>query len=91
MGILEGMACGLKPVIHNFPGADQIFPGECLFNISEAFCQQVCCEQYEPRKYREFVEQRYPQRKQLSEINRLLLRFEAEIGAGKMSAVSGRR
>jgi glycosyltransferase involved in cell wall biosynthesis len=91
MGLLEGMACGLKPVIHNFPGADQIFPSGYIFNISEEFCQQVCSEHYEPRIYREFVEQRYPLRKQLSEINKLLLRFEAEIDAGKMSAASGRR
>ena len=91
MGVLEGMACGLKPVIHNFPGADQIFPSECLFNISEEFCQQVCCERYEPRRYRGFVEERYALRKQLSAINKLLLRFEAEIDAGKMSASSGRR
>ncbi len=91
MGLLEGMACGLKPVIHNFPGADQIFPHECLFNISEEFCQQVCSEHYEPRRYRGFVENRYQLRKQLSEINKLLLRFEAEIDAGKLSVASGSR
>lgn len=91
MGLLEGMACGLKPVVHNFPGADQIFPHECLFNISEEFCQQVCSENYQPERYREFVERRYPLDKQLSEINRLLLSFEAEIDAGKMSIPSERR
>ncbi len=91
MGLLEAMACGLKPVVHNFPGADQIFPRECLFNISEEFCQQVCSEHYQPVRYREFVERKYPLAKQLSGINKLLLRFEAEIDAGKMSTSSGRR
>ena len=41
-GLLEGMACGLKPVVHNFPCAGQIFPSEFLFNISEEFCEQIC-------------------------------------------------
>jgi len=56
MGVLEGMACGLKPVIHNFPGADQIFPKEHLFNISEEFCEQIYSDNYEPAEYRRFVE-----------------------------------
>jgi len=82
MGILEGMACGLKPVIHNFPGSDQIFPSEYLFNISEEFCGQVCDANYEPEKYRRFVEERYPLDKQLNSINKLFLKFESEIEAG---------
>ena len=91
MGPLEGMACGLKPVIHNFPGADQIFPSENLFNISEEFCQQICSEHYQPRRYRGFVEERYLLEKQLSAINRIFLRFEAEIDAANLSpAYAGR-
>ena len=82
MGLLEGMACGLKPVIHNFPGADQIFPSEFLFNISEEFCRQVCSEHYEPERYRRFVEERYSLERQLNSINKLFLRLEAEIDAG---------
>ena len=82
MGILEGMACGLKPVVHNFPGADQIFPSEYIFNISEEFCEQVCDESYMPERYRRFVEERYSLERQLSAINKLFLRFESEIGAG---------
>ncbi len=82
MGILEGMACGLKPVVHNFPGADQIFPSEYIFNISEEFCRQVCEENYEPEKYRRFVEDRYSLERQLSAISKMFLRLESEIEAG---------
>jgi len=79
MGLLEGMACGLKPVIHNFPGAGQIFPKEFLFNISEEFCGQILSDQYEPRKYRRFVEENCPQQKQLSRINNIFTGFESEM------------
>ncbi len=85
MGVVEGMACGLKPVIHNFPGADQIFPSEYIFNISEEFCRQVCDESYEPERYRRFVEERYSLEKQLNAINKLFLRFESEIEAGNLA------
>jgi glycosyltransferase involved in cell wall biosynthesis len=79
MGMLEGMACGLKPVIHNFPGATQIFQPEFLFDISEEFCEQILSDTYEPQRYRKFVEENYPLRNQLSRINGIFTQFEAEI------------
>jgi len=79
MGLVEGMALGLKPIIHNFPGANQIFPPEFLFNISEEFCNQILSDNYQPKKYRRFVEENYPLNKQLNEINNIFSQFEAEI------------
>ncbi|MFC1781256.1 glycosyltransferase [Planctomycetota bacterium] len=83
MGILEAMACGLKPVVHNFPGADQTFPPEYLFNISEEFCEQICSDSYEPQKYRSYVEENYGLGKQLVKINDIFVRLEKEIDSGK--------
>jgi hypothetical protein len=79
MGMLEGMAAGLKPVIHNFPGASEIYPDEFLFNTSEQFCEQIQSGQYEAARYRQFVEQNYSQKQQLSKINDLLVELEAQI------------
>jgi len=79
MGLLEGMACGLKPVIHNFPGAGQIFLSEFLFNTSEQFCEQILCSNYEPKRYRRFVEVNYSLKNQLSKINNLFVELEAEM------------
>jgi glycosyltransferase involved in cell wall biosynthesis len=79
MGLLEGMACGLKPVIHNFPGAGRIFPSEFLFDISEEFCNQICTDAYDPAKYRSFVEENYPLKGQLDKINRIFIQFESEM------------
>ncbi len=85
MGLFEGMACGLKPVIHNFPGANQIFPSEFLFNISEDFCRQVTSEIYEPRRYRRFVEEKYPLERQLGRINEVFRQMESEVDASRPS------
>ena len=81
MGLAEAMACGLKPVIHNFPGADQIFPSEYLYNIAEEFCQHILSEQYEPQTYRRFVEENYALKDQLPKINNIFTQLEADIDA----------
>jgi glycosyltransferase involved in cell wall biosynthesis len=77
-GLLEGMACGLKPVIHNFPGAGQTFPSEFLFNISEEFCEQICSGKYEPQRYRRFVEENYPLENQMKKINEIFKQLESD-------------
>jgi glycosyltransferase involved in cell wall biosynthesis len=79
MGILEAMASGLKPVIHNFPGAKEIFPSGYLFNIAEEFCDRIVSASYEPQKYRKFVEDKYSLKDQLARINNILNQIENKI------------
>ena len=76
-GLLEGMACGLKPVIHNFPGAGQVFPSEFLFNISEEFCEQILSDKYEPQRYRRFVEENYSLENQLIKAGDIFRQLES--------------
>jgi glycosyltransferase involved in cell wall biosynthesis len=87
MGLLEGMACGLKPVIHNFPGADQIFPSEFLFGITGQVCEQVLSDEYDPQMYRRFVEDNYSLEKQLNMINSIYAQLEVEIDAQQSGIV----
>ena len=87
MGILEAMACGLKPVIHNFPGANNIFPSDYLFNITEEFCDKILSASYEPRKYRSFVEENYSLKSQLTKVNNILAQIENKIDSEHSSAV----
>jgi glycosyltransferase involved in cell wall biosynthesis len=77
--LLTGMACGLKPVVHNFPGADRLLPPAYLFNIAEQFCEQVLSGGYEPESYRRLVEERYPLAEQLRRVNGILTQLETEI------------
>ena len=87
VGILEAMACGLKPVIHNFLGAEGIFPREFLFNISEQFCEQILSEDYEPYRYRGFIEEKYSLARQLHSVNELFVRFEKEVAVNSFHPV----
>jgi len=79
--LLAGMACGLKPIVHNFPGADKLFPSQYLFNIAEQFCEQVLAREYEPEQYRRFVEERYPLDQQLARVGGILQQIETEIAS----------
>ncbi len=79
--LLAGMACGLKPVVHNFVGAERLFPANYLFNIAEEFCQRTLDEEYDPAGYRRFVEGRYPIGEQLRQVGSVLNQLETEIDA----------
>lgn len=76
MGILEAMACGIKPVIHHFPGAEEIFGSQHLFTTPDDFCRLVRKPDYNSEDYRTFVERRYPLSQQLLRIDELFSIFE---------------
>ena len=76
MGALEAMAAGLKPVIHNFPGSEEIYGNKFLFNTPDEFCRHILSDDYNPCAYREFVEQRYPLSRSLLKINEIMSSFE---------------
>jgi len=78
-GLLTGMACGLKPVIHNFPGAEKLFPLCYLFNIAEQFCEQVLGGDYAPDVYRRYIEEHFALAEQLSKVNGILTQLESEV------------
>ena len=57
MTIMEGMACGLKPIVSDWIGAEEIY-GEFVYkNIQDI--RRILEGSYEPEKYRKFVEENY--------------------------------
>lgn len=89
--ILTGMACGLKPAVHNFAGAERLFPADYLFNIAEEFCERTLDHDYDPAGYRRFVEHRYPIREQLRQVSSILNQLEMEIDSQSCSGAGGQR
>jgi len=74
--VLEAMACGLKPVLHTFPGARDFFPDEYLFRTVDEFCGRILDDPYEPAAYRRFVEDRFPLRTYHRRVDELFREFE---------------
>lgn len=77
-GVLTAMACGVKPVVHAFPGVEEWIDSAYTFSIAEEFCRAVLDEAYEPSRYRAFVEQRYTLRSAYRAMNDVLYRLEKD-------------
>ena len=70
MNIGEAMATGAFPVVHAFPGAEQLWPAECLFaSIDDAV---ALIRTGRPGLYRGWVEDRYSLDRQIEAVSRLL-------------------
>ncbi|MDZ4722881.1 MAG: glycosyltransferase family 4 protein [candidate division Zixibacteria bacterium] len=75
--IAEGMSCGLIPLIHDWYGADLLYPNEFLYSdpddclrllqtIEKSDTAQTACDN------RKFIQQRYSQNDKVREIEQLL-------------------
>ncbi|MDI6791950.1 MAG: GNAT family N-acetyltransferase [bacterium] len=82
IGLMEAMACGLKPVIHNYVGAKVSYPAKYLWNTIPEFVQKVTEDDYNSTEYREFIEQNYSLDIQLKKIEKILRR------SGKVEQIS---
>ena len=70
LNIGEAMAVGAFPVVHDFPGADRIWPEACLFaSIDDAV---ALIRSARPGLYREWVRERYSMEQQAAAIIRIL-------------------
>jgi len=74
--ILQAMFLGLKPLVHVFPGADDLFLPEHLYTTPAEFRRRVLDQPHRPAEYRRFVARRYSLRRGLFQANRLLTAME---------------
>ena len=59
VNILEGMSKGLMPVLHNFPGAKDLYPSEYIFNTLDEFIDIIVNSKLDPISYRSIVVDSY--------------------------------
>lgn len=72
VGVMEAMATGVKPLIHNFPGAKDIYPKEYVWNDIEDLVRMVRSTAYSPNKYRKYIEENFSLELQISKIQDLI-------------------
>jgi glycosyltransferase involved in cell wall biosynthesis len=77
--VIEAMACGIKPIIHNWPGAKQLFPNNLIFNTVDDFLNILFSEDYQPEAYRLHAEKYFNAEHQLPKIESFILQL-ADIG-----------
>ena len=56
MNLIEAMACGVKPLIHNWQGAKNLFPKEFIFNTIEEFKFLLKDPNFDSKEIRSIVE-----------------------------------
>ncbi len=87
VGVMEGMAMGLKPVIHDFYGARDLFPTEFIWNTIEEAVRQITRGAVEPQQYRQFVESHYSLDAQVAQTVALLDRVAAQYHPERVAAL----
>jgi tetratricopeptide (TPR) repeat protein len=58
-GVWMAMACGLKPAMLRFAGAETMLPEAFIFDYSEEFCQLAESDDNQPEYYRQMVSGRF--------------------------------
>jgi len=72
VNVVEGMAKGLKPVIHNYPGARGTYRDEWIFDTAQACRDIVLAPDFDRQEYRAFAAQHWSTEKVLPQIDALL-------------------
>lgn len=76
MSVMQAMAKGMKPIIHNFVGAKQIYPKECIWNTIDEAVDMIQSSEYCSENYRKFIEDNYSLESQIDSIKSILSEFK---------------
>jgi len=72
VSVMQAMAKGIKPLVHNFVGAKEIYPEEYVWNSIDESITMITNTTYNPKSYREFINNNYSLEKQVSKIKSTL-------------------
>ncbi len=72
MSIMQAMAKGIKPVIHNFVGAREIYPEKYVWNTIDEAIAMIKDGTYSSEEYRTFILENYEIGKQCNKISSAL-------------------
>lgn len=77
-GIVEAMCRGIKPVIHNFLFAKEIWDEKYMFNTIDEAVTMITDGEYNSYDYRNSIEKKYSLREQMDKINKLINELKVE-------------
>jgi len=80
MAVMEAMAMGLKPLVHAWTGADEVYEPRWTWRDAAGFEAMVRDGIYEPIEYRRFAEQHFDMKTRLAAIDALTARGDAPAG-----------
>ena len=73
VGLSEAMSVGVMPLVHNFKGADELFPRECVWTTLPDLVRLVMRNQtYRPMFYYEYCLNRYNQKDMFEKLTAII-------------------
>ncbi|MDA7026714.1 glycosyltransferase [Bacillus sp. CLL-7-23] len=75
MSIMEAMAKGIKPLIHNFYGAKKIYNQAFIWNTIDELVDMITENHYSSKQYHTFIEEHYSYKKQMEKMSHLIQHF----------------
>lgn len=72
VSVMQAMAKGIKPLIHNFVGAKDIYPLKYVWNTINECINQLKSEEYISHEYRNFISANYSLEQQITSIKSVL-------------------
>lgn len=72
LSIMEAMAKGIKPLVHNFVGAETIYPEDTIWSSIDDLTDMIEKRNYNSSAYRSFVESNFEFSSQIDKIHKLL-------------------
>ena len=76
VAIMEAMAKGIKPIIHNFYEARGFYPDTLIYNTIDEAVEKITEQTYDSEGYRRFIEDNYSLEKQIDLIEKILKGIE---------------
>lgn len=74
--IAEGMSKGLKPIIHNFYGASEVWPQDYIWNSIDEVIEKITSPEHSPVSYRDYIDNTYSLKNMMARINKEVLCVE---------------
>jgi glycosyltransferase involved in cell wall biosynthesis len=68
----EAMAKGIKPIIHHFYAAEEIYPQKYIYDKISDAVKMITSDEYNAQEYRKFIEDNYPLKKMLDAYDKIL-------------------
>ncbi len=72
MSVMQAMAKGIQPLIHNFVGAKSIYPESYIWNTIDDLVAMLKTNTHNPSEYRSYIEDHYALPLQLEKIRRMI-------------------
>lgn len=72
ISVMQAMAKGIKPLVHNFVGAKDIYESSFLWNTTNELIELIRNDNYNSHDYRKFINERYSLNTQMMKIQNVI-------------------